>query len=135
MHFRIPAKWNIFAEGTPGHRFRDRYHAHRRSHGSHSVWHRLRRMLLAFLATAIGVVLAVIPGPAIPFFFLAGALLATDWLWMARLLDWTEVKMRAWWKRAVHWWKQRSPAGRVVLATAGVGLSLATTYGAYQLMQ
>lgn len=109
----------------PGRRFRNRYRSHRRSRSSKSLWRRLQRILLAVVALAIGVVLVFIPGPAILFFFMAGALLASDWLWMARTLDWLEVRLRAGWRRAQRWWKRLPWAGRIALLVAGGSLSAA----------
>lgn len=83
---------------------------------------------------AIGVVLVFIPGPAIVFFFLAGTLLALDWLWMARTLDWLEVKLRAWWESGRRAWRRLPTAGRVALLVVGASAAAATTYGAYRLM-
>lgn len=61
---------------------------------------------LAFVAFAVGVVLAFIPGPAVLFFFLAGALLSTQSRYVAEALDKLEVwgrkafaSIRAWWRR------------------------------------
>lgn len=134
MRFRLPKQWQVLSRGKPGHRFQDRYHAHRRNRTKHGVLHRLGRICLAIVATAVGIVLVFIPGPAIVLFFLAGALLAVDWLWLARLLDWLEVKLRAWWKRGVTRWRKLSPAARLSLAAFAGCLSVATTYGAYRLM-
>jgi hypothetical protein len=134
MRFRLPQQWQVLSQGKPGHRFQDRYHAHRRRRTKQGMLHRLGRILLAIIATAIGLVLVFIPGPAILFFFVAGALLAVDWLWLARLLDWLEVKLRAWWKRSVAWWRKLSLTARLSLLAFGGGLSVVTTYGAYRLM-
>jgi hypothetical protein len=43
----------------------------------------------------VGVVLVFIPGPAILFFLIAGALLAVQSLGVARALDWSELRGRA----------------------------------------
>lgn len=135
MQLHFPRQWNVFSHGKPGHRFQDRYRAQRRNRAEQGIFRRLRRLVLALGAAAIGVVLVFIPGPAIVFFFLAGALLASDWRWMARTLDWLEVKLRAWWKVGHKKWQQLPAAGRVAVLLAGGGLTAATTYGAYRLMQ
>lgn len=135
MQLRFRRQWNSLKRAEPGRRFQERYHAHRRDAGGRNLLRRLVYLLMAAVFTAIGVVLAFIPGPAILFFFLAGAMLASDWLWMARFLDWLELKLRAGWKRARAKWRRLPPAGRVALAAAGGCLSVATTYGAYRLMQ
>lgn len=88
----------------------------------------LRRVLLlglAVLLTAIGVVLMFIPGPAILFFFLAGALLAEESLPVARGLDWAELRLRAAWNALRRWWSRRSTsAGARLLVAASLIASL-----------
>ncbi len=127
-------QWKESLRGTPGHRFRDRYHQHQRSRNGRNWLRRLVRFVLAAVAFAIGVVLAFIPGPAILFFLIAGGLLATDWLWVARLLDWGEVKLRHAWQGARRVWQRLPVAGRFALLAAAAGLSAASTYGVYRLM-
>lgn len=134
MDLPFRRQWNVHRQGRLGHRFQNRYHAHRKSPGRKNLLRRLVHLVLAAIFTAIGVVLAFIPGPAILFFFLAGATLASDWLWMARLLDWLEVKLQAGWKWALAKWRGLPPAGRIALVVAGGCLSAVTTYGAYRLM-
>jgi len=135
MRFRLPKKWNVFSHGKPGHRFQDRYHAHRRDKREQRLWRRLLRLCLAAIAAAVGFVLVFIPGPAIVFFFLAGALVASDWLWMARVLDWTEVRLRSLSHRASRIWAKMSVPARAAVILAGGGLSLMTMYGTYRIMQ
>lgn len=135
MRFRLSKQWHKLSRGKPGHRFQDRYHAHQRKQAHQGVFQRLWRIFLALGATAIGAVLVFIPGPAILFFFVAGALLAVDCLWLARVLDWLEVKLRRWAKRGVALWRQLSPLARISLVASAGCLFVATTYGAYRLIR
>jgi hypothetical protein len=120
--------------GEPGHRFRDRYWRNKRSRQGSSFTHRVVRFLLALVAIAIGVILAVIPGPAIPFFILAGGLLASDWLWLARGLDAGEVRARKLWQRISKLWRRLPRAAHVALVVLGVAISAGSAYGFYHLM-
>ncbi len=129
------ARWGVLSRGTPGRRFRDRYHRNQRSTTKRGWWRRIVRFVLAALAFAVGLVLTVLPGPAIVFFLLAGALLATDWLWLAKLMDWLEVKARIAWAWARSLWRRLPRAGRIAVMAAGVSLSAASTYGVYCLMR
>ena len=92
-------------------------------------------IVVALVSLAIGVVLSVIPGPAIPFFFLGGGLLATESRPVARFMDWCELigrRVGAWGKR--HW--NRLPlAGRIVVMMIGGCCSMATAYLSYRLMR
>ena len=66
----------------------------------------------AFVAVAIGcfalgLVFVLIPGPAILFFALGGALLATQFFWVARALDATEIWGRKTLDSTRKRWQQR----------------------------
>jgi hypothetical protein len=132
---KLQAHWRDFTRGTPGHRFRERYQRnHHRSRRTQWTM-RIIRVVMAVIAIAIGLVLAVLPGPAVLFFFAAGMLLATEWLWMAKALDWLEVRLRRLAKVAGRMWKQLPSVGRVALVALGVTLSVASTWGIYQLVR
>lgn len=135
MALPFQRQWNKLKRGKPGQRFQDRYRAQRRDPRGRTLLRRLVRVMLALAFTAIGIVLAFIPGPAILFFLLAGAMLASDWRWMARLLDWLEVKLRAGAKRVASKWRRLPPVARIALVTAGGCLTAVTTYGAYHLIR
>lgn len=126
--------WHQLIAGTPGRRFRDRYYRNQRSEKTHPL-QRIGRWILALVAFAGALVLTVIPGPAIPLFFLAGALIASDWLWMAKTLDWVEVKARAIWKKLARIWHRLPRSAHVALVILGCCCSVALTYGTYRLMQ
>jgi hypothetical protein len=134
MALNLKAHWKSLGRGKPGHRFQERYARNQRSRASRGLLPRVLRLLGAAAATAVGVVLAFIPGPAVLFFLLAGALLASDSLWIARTLDWLEVR----WHRVARWavriWKNLPVPARITLAVLGVGLSAASTYGFYRVM-
>lgn len=133
MH-SLSKKWHGISAGTPGRRFRDRYyHAHQSSKRKRNAFHRVVRLSAAAVLLALGVVFAVIPGPAIPLFFLAGALLASDWLWMAKVLDWIELRARRLFRRLTKVWHHLPAYGRVLLIILGAGLSATLTYGTFRL--
>lgn len=134
MRASISRTWKKLNQGRPGHRFRERYRRNQKAGKSRNWLKRLVRFVAAAAAFAIGVVLVFIPGPAIVFFLIAGALLASDWLWVARFLDWSEVRLRAAWRRLHKFWRGLPVAGRVAVAAGGAMLSVASTYGVYQLM-
>src|SRR5262245_40463719 len=84
----------------------ERFGAFYREQRDKPFWVKLVFFGLAFVALAVGVVLAFIPGPAVLFFFLAGALLSTQSRFVAETLDKLEVwgrkafaSLRAWWRR------------------------------------
>lgn len=77
------------------------------------------RVMLAGVAFVLGLIFAVLPGPAFIFFIIAGALLATESRGVAVLLDWSELRLRALWKWAKRQWRKMNLAGRIVVATTG----------------
>lgn len=99
--------WTELKRGPTGQRFR-RFHE---SHAAHrSGWARCLTWIAAVVCFAIGVVLAFIPGPAVLFFALTCALTATQSRAVARLLDRSEVRVRAAWRR-LRRRRQRRAAG------------------------
>lgn len=124
---RFKSQWNALKASRAGRRFRDRYERHQRSpSAAKHVW-RVVRVLSAAGLVAVGVLFVFIPGPAIVFFFFAGALLATDSLPMAKALDWSEVRLRKSGSRLRRVWRGLSLRARVVVATLGVALSATGT--------
>jgi hypothetical protein len=134
MAISLKATLQDLGRGKPGHRFQDRYRRSQRSKAARGWMPRILRFAGAAVAIAIGLVLAFIPGPAVLFFLLAGALLASDSLWIARALDWIEVRARRVGRWAQRLWRRLPTYGRAALLIAGGCLSVASTYGFYRLV-
>jgi hypothetical protein len=133
-HFSLRRHWHTLRRGKPGHRFQDHYLQARRSGRRAGALQRVLFYGAAVVCVLIGIVLSVIPGPAIPFFFLAGGLLATESRVIARFMDWCEVRLRnvaAWGKRR---WKRLPLFARVILVILGVCCSAGTAYLSYRFM-
>jgi hypothetical protein len=135
LSFQLRKHWRELQRGRPGHRFQSRYERARRTQNRGGAGKRIALIVLALVFLAIGAVLSVIPGPAIPFFFVAGGLLAAESRPVARFMDGCEVVGRrvvAWGKR--HW--NRLPlVGRIVVLVIGGCCSMATAYFGYQLVR
>lgn len=132
MTIQFRKHWRELLQGRPGNRFLSRYERARRKDRRSGIWHRVAVIALGCAAIVIGVVLAVIPGPALPFFFLGGGLLATESRPIARLMDWIEVQIRkgaAWGKRR---WKRMPTFLRIALLIVGACISIASAYLAYR---
>ena len=117
-----------------GRRFQDRFEAGREWRKDARWTRRARRvlrLLAALVAIVVGLFLTVLPGPAILFFLLAGGLLAAESLFVARFLDWCEVRLRSGWDWVQPRWQRLSwPAKSALLGlVAGLGAGLA--YVAY----
>ncbi|HWA07973.1 MAG TPA: hypothetical protein VG838_00760 [Opitutaceae bacterium] len=117
--------WRELRRGRPGHRFQDRYASAKRERKRTPAWRRIARFGLALVLFAAAVVFVFIPGPAILFFALSGALLATESRPIARALDWIELRGRAIGRGVRKRWARLGLAAR-----AGViGLSSAVAAG------
>jgi hypothetical protein len=90
---RIRNDLDLFRKSAPGVRFIE---FNRRFRVETPSWARPFFILLAVLSFAIGVILAFIPGPAVVFFALTGALLAGQSERLAKKLDRAEVGFREW---------------------------------------
>ena len=105
MIARARHMWTQLRDWPIGRRFR-RFHD---AHPAHRTgWARWLTWLAAAVSFAIGVVLVFIPGPAVVFFGLTCALLATQSRAVARLLDRTEVRARALWRSHLRRRQRRS---------------------------
>jgi hypothetical protein len=125
MFNSLKAQWEGLRRGRPGHRFRTAYADARKNRSP--LWYRALQLILAAVVLVVGVVFAFIPGPAVVFFAIAGALLAAESRPVAVALDWVEVQLRRVGKWAKAEWKEMGPVGRTLVVAAGALMSLATT--------
>ena len=134
-HFHFREHWRELRRGRPGRRFQARYERLRRSRHRCGALERILLVVAAIVLFLIGALLVIFPGPAIPFFFMGGALLATESRPMARLMDWSEVRLRtvfAWGKRQ---WRRLPGFARVLLLGVGACCSATMAYVAFQLLR
>lgn len=133
MKHTLRAEWHLLRRAAPGRRFQESYAASRQHPDHGTLVRRAIRIGLACVAMAIGIVLVFLPGPAFVFFAITGALLATESLTVARVLDWTEVRIR----RVARWvrrrWRAMSGLQRVLAIGVVVLAGSAFAYGAFQL--
>lgn len=133
MSTRLKRQWEVLRRGKPGRRFQERYLAAQRKENRASVVTRIVRFTVATVAIALGLVFAVMPGPAILFFGIAGALLASESRVVAKFLDWCEVKIRLVVRRARKIWLMLPLAGKILVATVGVAGSAGVSYWSYRM--
>lgn len=130
-------EWQAMKEGSPGSRFQARYAAAKLVRQKGGWRHHLFRvvsLLLAATAFIVGVVLAFIPGPAVLFFFIAGGLLAAESKWVARFLDWTELKLRAGWQWGRRRWRQLSGVAKMGLLGLVLAAGAGVAFGLYRVL-
>jgi len=108
LRARVKRELHRLRQLAPGTRFQTFHHEQRH----HGVAMRIVFLLLAVVSFAIGVVLAFIPGPAVVFFALTGALLATQSNGVAKLMDRGEVTGRRWFDKIRDWWRRHRSGER-----------------------
>src|ERR1044072_6913082 len=129
----LKRQWRSFRGGKPGRRFVDRSDRNKQAHKSQSWWQRLIQPLIAIILLAIGVVLTFIPGPAILFYFAGAGLLAGESRWLARGLDWSELKLRKGFRWLKHRWKEASLVVKSAVILLGTCVVSAMLFAGYKL--
>lgn len=96
-------RWKALRSAPAGERFERSYREQQRADKGRSRAVRWLRPAFAFLSFAVGVLLAFIPGPAVLFFAISAALIASLSLRFARALDRFELWVRATWASFKAW--------------------------------
>ncbi len=94
MFDQLRKNWDQFLNSKPGQRFRERYYRRSERKAESTL---LKKILIVITGTIIiltGVVLWFIPGPGWLTIFLGAALIAGEFLLVAKFLDFTELKIR-----------------------------------------
>ena len=96
---KLKTLWQRFRTARPGHRFQTIYHErHKPTTGGHFSRYILN-IAGGVALVIVGLILVPAPGPGLLIVALGGALLAREFLVVARLLDGVEIKLRNWMRR------------------------------------
>jgi hypothetical protein len=130
---RTKRSWRRFEASKPGHRFQERYRRRQeREHG----WRDPRRLfyVLGGLIVAVGsLLLGALPGPGTLTFFLGLGMIAGEFLPVARLLDWAEVRLRKLGRWIWGIWRS-SAAGKALVVSVAAICAAVVLYVAYLLL-
>jgi len=96
---RFKRKWLRLWHSTPGRRFQNYYRRSHRKKNGDEMAPRIGRFVVAAICLAVGICLIVFPFVYIPFFVLSAAMLASESIRFARILDHGETWSRANWAR------------------------------------
>jgi uncharacterized protein (TIGR02611 family) len=120
-----------FRATPPGRRFRER-HLRRKEWRKGSRLRRTLKVVAGLLLFVVGLIMMPAPGPGIVVVFPGAALLADEFLFMARLLDKAEVLLR----KAVGWvwdrFRRLSRPLQVLAVLLAFSLGAAMAYGAWR---
>ncbi len=128
---RLKGDWEEFKESKPGERFKERYRRRQQMPG-----HAAKRILLVLLGSVIALgslLTAPLPGPGFATVFLGLAILAGELLPAARLLDWSEVRLRQLWQFVEDVWRT-GPFSKVSIIFVAAFLATGFLYIAYRLL-
>ena len=127
----LKGDWEEFKESKPGERFKDRYRRRQQKQG-----HIVKRVVLVVVGSVLAVgslLTAPLPGPGFATVFIGLAILAGELLPAARLLDWSEVRLRQLWQFVVDVW-QTGPFGKASIIFVAAFLAAGFLYVAYRLL-
>ncbi len=128
---RLKGDWEEFRGSKPGERFKERYRRRQQEPG-----HMVKRIVLVILGSVIALgslFTAPLPGPGFATVFLGLAILAGELLPAARLLDWSEVRLRGLWQFILRIWRTGLP-GKVAVILVTATLAGTFLYVAYLLL-
>ena len=105
--------WRRLKVGKPGQRFQQEF---RRRHGARrSPIQKALVIVGGLLLMTAGFLLLFIPGPGLLFLFGGGFLIAQQSLVAARVLDWSEIRLRKLLARSLRAWRRSSTTLKVVV--------------------
>ena len=126
--------WQQFKESKPGYRFQDRYYRHRQSGRGRFGFRRILNIVVGSVLVIVSAFFGWAPGPGLLTFFLGLGLIAGELLFIARFLDWAEIRMRKLAHPVIDVWKRSSPAVKALIVLAVLVFVAALGYGVYYLI-
>ena len=132
MWEKFKQTWRRLKAAKPGQRFQQEF---RRRHGAgRSPIQKVLLIVGGLLLMAAGFLLLFIPGPGLVFLFVGGFLIAQQSLVAARVLDWSEIRLRkllAWSLRA---WRRSSTTLKALLVVVAVVVLGAVGLGVFKFL-
>ncbi len=120
--------WKEFEKAPPGERFERMYRA-RKASGSPAV--RVGVIVAGILLIVGGVALLAIPGPGLLVIAFGGALIAQQFLFVARAFDRLELLLRKLQQGALAFWKKASTAVRAAILASATLVAAGASYVIY----
>jgi hypothetical protein len=122
--------WRSLEASPPGRRFQERFFRNRRRRGTPLSWRRLVKLGSGVLICLAGFFLMPAPGPGWVVFVLGAALISDEFLFVARTLDWGELRVRRLIDLAETLWRRIPLAGKALLTLLGGVLGVGAVYAA-----
>lgn len=125
--------WQDFESSRPGRRFRNRYDRRQRQSRSRLSPSRLLYVIGGFLLVVASLFLGPAPGFGFGTAFIGLGLLASEFQFIARFLDWAEVRLRSLGRELRDIWRTLPLALQAVVVLVAAILTVALLYGLYWL--
>ena len=132
MWEEVKQTWRRFKAGDPGQRFRQEFRRHHSA--GRSPIQKALLIVGGLLLMAAGLFLLFIPGPGLVFLFVGGFLIAQQSVVAARVLDWSETRLRkllAWSLRA---WRRSSITLKLLFVVVAVVVLGAVGLGVFKFL-
>ena len=131
---RAKRSWRLFTSSKPGDRFQVRYYYHRQSRHGRSSLSRIFNIVVGSALVIFSVFFGWAPGPGTLTLVIGLSMLGSEFLVVARFLDWAEVRLRKLARLARNVWKSAPPAAKTLIVLAMVACVTALGYGVYNLL-
>jgi hypothetical protein len=129
---RAKRSWQLFMSSKPGDRFQVRYYYHKQTHHGRSSLSRIVNIVVGSALVIFSAFFGWAPGPGMLTFVIGLSMLGSEFLVVARFLDWAEVRLR----KLAHFvgvvWRS-SIIGKALIVLVAVTLVAAFGYVIYVL--
>jgi hypothetical protein len=127
---RAKRSWRLFTSSKPGDRFQVRYYYHRQSRHGRSSLSRIFNIVVGSVLVIFSVFFGWAPGPGTLTLVIGLSMLGSEFLVVARFLDWAEVRLRKLAHLVGVVWRS-STIGKALIVLVAVILVVALGYVIY----
>lgn len=132
MSGKLRAQWVAFKASEPGHRFEDHYKRRHAIKRNWLNWSQVLHIGAGSLFLLVGLLMLVGPGPGGLFILLGFALLGSEFLPLAKTMDWAELKTLRPMRWARRQWRRLTRSARIAIAAGFVAMVIAVAFGTYK---
>lgn len=126
--------WQEFRDSQPGYRFQDRYKRRQETTNGRFDPKKLLYLGGGVAIIILGVLIAPVPGPGGIIAFVGLALIGSEVLPIARVLDWGELRARGILRWAGEMWQVLPLGMKVALGLLAAIIVAVLAYGAYHVL-
>jgi uncharacterized protein (TIGR02611 family) len=127
----IKRNWRSLMASPPGRRFQERYFRNRSKRKRQNGWQRWLKLGGGLAVCLAGVFLMPAPGPGWGVFILGAAMISDEFLFIARFLDWAELRVNPYVQNVKMRWKNASRTERTAVYLVIAACSVTAGYAIY----